>query len=91
MANILTEKQVAAYMNAMSNEQKSFIESHIKQSKKSKWLEVLANKKGISFDYEAPIDELESEIDDWVLEEILDSGYGKRNYRCECNMPLRFQ
>jgi hypothetical protein len=30
-------------------------------------------------------------IDDWVLLEILDSGYGNKNYRCMCGMPLRYQ
>lgn len=36
-------------------------------------------------------EEAESYIDNWVLVDILDSGYGNKHYRCQCGTPLRYQ
>jgi hypothetical protein len=91
MQTPLSKKQVHEWMSLLTDEQQEFIERTIKQSKKSKWLEVLAKNKGISIKQDTTIEQLESLIDDWVLVEILDSGYGNRDYRCICGTPLRYQ
>jgi hypothetical protein len=87
----LSKKQVHEWMSLLTVEQQEFIERSVKQSKKSKWLEVLAKNKGISIEQATTIEELESLIDDWVLMEVLDSGYGNKDYRCMCGTPLRSQ
>ncbi|NRD77308.1 hypothetical protein HPT25_07325 [Bacillus sp. BRMEA1] len=88
---LLTKQEVHKYMSLLSEEQRTFLLEHGKQSKKSKWLEVLARNKGITFHEDMSTEELEKLIDDWVLVEVLDSGYGNKNYRCICGTPLRYQ
>ncbi|WP_204524670.1 hypothetical protein [Litchfieldia alkalitelluris] len=83
--------EVHKYLSMLTVEQQEFLASTLKQSKKSKWLEVLARSKGLTIRKETTIEELEEMIDDWVLLEVLDSGYGNRNYRCMCGAPLRYQ
>lgn len=85
MTKPLTEKEVDTLYQLLTSDQKDFLDSYIKQNKKSKWLEVLSIKKGIVIEDLSKLDTL----DDWELLEILDSGYGKRSYKCECGMPLR--
>ncbi|CAM3888974.1 hypothetical protein GCM10009865_22230 [Aeromicrobium ponti] len=91
MAKILTEREVSEIMSQLSVEQRKFILENSKQSKKAKWLEVLAIFKGIDIQNTMTLEEVESYIDDWVLVDILDSGYGNKNYQCECGNPLRYQ
>lgn len=88
----LTEKQVSNITEALSNKQKQFMNSFTQQSKKSKWLEVLANKKGIVVNEDMTAEQLIDAVDDWVLLEILDAGLGNKGfYKCECGAGLRFQ
>ncbi|WP_163971086.1 hypothetical protein [Oceanobacillus halotolerans] len=91
MAQPLSEQVVYKLLQKLTEEQQAFIDKFIKQSKKSKWLEVLADKKGYNINNEDELGEIEYKIDDWVLEEVLDSGYGNREYRCECGKALRYQ
>ncbi len=91
MAQLLSEKEVARILTTLNAEQREFINQYIKQSKKSKWLEILAQKKGIVINIEDEVTNVEEKIDDWILEEVLDSGYGSLFYQCECGRPLRYQ
>jgi len=88
---LLSKSEVDRIMSSLTKEQQEFLLENIKQSKKSKWLEVLARNKGISIQQETTTEVLEQLIDDWVLVEIFDSGFGCKNYRCKCGMPLRYQ
>jgi len=87
----LSKAQVDQWMMLLSEEQREFLKRSVGQSKKSKWLEVLAKKKGVTVSEDISTEELEEIIDDWVLVEILDSGFGNRDYRCICGKPLRYQ
>ena len=87
----LSKAEVHRYMSFLSKEQQEYLLNATKQSKKSKWLEVLARRKGYEIKAEMTVEEMESLIDDWILIEILDSGYGNRDYRCICGAPLRYQ
>ena len=87
----LTEREVNEIQNTLTGEQKKFLNEHLQRSKKSKWLEILSLKKGITLAEGMTDKEIEEELDSWVLKEILDGGFGNRPYRCECGMPLRFQ
>ncbi|MCU6710438.1 hypothetical protein M6D81_17230 [Paenibacillus sp. J5C_2022] len=86
----LTEREVDQLFQLLNAEQGSYLQGYLKQSKKSKWLEKLAWKKGIVLDAHTSIDEIWEQLNDWELKEILDGGYGNRPYKCECGMPLRF-
>ncbi|MCD8509721.1 MAG: hypothetical protein LRY73_07495 [Bacillus sp. (in: Bacteria)] len=88
---LLTEEKVSHYMSLLNQSQRDFLQEYIKQSKKSKWLQVLAEKKGISIEGELDFKNLEAKIADWVLVDVRDGGLGKRPYRCACGQKLRFQ
>lgn len=88
---LLSKSEVDRKMSSLTKEQQEFLSESLKQSKKSKWLEVLARNKGINFREDISSEVLEQMIDDWVLIEILDSGFGQKNYRCKCGTHLRYQ
>lgn len=60
MQTPLSKKQVHEWMSLLTVEQLDFIKRTVKQSKKSKWLEVLAKNKGFSIQQDTTIAELES-------------------------------
>ncbi|MCR8659859.1 hypothetical protein [Paenibacillus endoradicis] len=90
MAIPLTEKEVNRLFELLDGKQRLFLNTYLTQSKKSKWLEQLATKKGIVLDGDMTSDEIWDKLDDWELAEVLDGGYGNRPYQCECGKPLRF-
>lgn len=58
------------------------LQSYLKQSKKSKWLEKLAHKKGIALHSNVSIDEFWKKSNDSELKEVLDGGgYGNRPFK----------
>jgi hypothetical protein len=87
----LTEREVNDILNTLSSEQQEFLSAHLKQGKKSKWLEVLSQKKGIPLSEGMTEEEIEEQIESWVLKEVLDGGFGNKPFRCECGTPLRYQ
>lgn len=91
MSQPLSKSEVHQLMSLMDPEQREFIERYSKQSKKSKWIEAIARRKGIVITEETAYEEIEPLIDDWVLVDVLDSGFGNRDYRCECGRALRYQ
>jgi hypothetical protein len=90
MPSPLTEKEVNRLFQLLDDNQLIFLQSYLKQSKKSKWLEKLAHKKGIVLHSNVSIDEVWEKLNDWELKEILDGGYGNRPYKCECGITLRY-
>lgn len=90
MRTPFTEREVNRIFELLTDDQRRFLEEYLQQSKKSKWLEKLAHKKGIVLQKDMSIDEIWKKLNDWELKEILDGGYGKRPYKCECGMSLRF-
>jgi Fe2+ or Zn2+ uptake regulation protein len=87
----LTEREVNDILNTLSPEQQEFLSAHLKQGKKSKWLEVLSQKKGIPLSEGMTEEEIEEQMESWVLKEVLDGGFGNKPFRCECGTPLRYQ
>jgi hypothetical protein len=88
---LLSEKQINDIILTLNIEQKNFLENRIKQNKKSKWLETLAGYKGVVIDEKMGMEQIKENLENWVLLDILDGGYGKRPYMCECGNSLRFQ
>ena len=70
----LTDERVREIMSMLKDEQRDFIQSTSKQSKKSKWLEVLARRKGIVFNDNSSLSQIIDTIDDWILQDVLDGG-----------------
>lgn len=91
MKKVLNEREINELMKSLNEEQRAFIEEHVRQSKRSKWLELLASRKGIVLMENMVLKDAEKAIQDWVLLDILDGGYGNRPYTCECGACLRFQ
>lgn len=87
----LSQREVEDIMSSLSEDQRSFIMEHKKQSKKSKWIETLAKKKGFVLSESMSLEAIEDKLDEWMLVDVLDGGYGNRPYECECGKPLRFQ
>lgn len=90
MATLLNEKEVNRLYKLLTDDQMEFLNGYLKQSKKSKWLEKLAHRKGIVIHSQMPSKEIWEKLNDWELVEILDGGYGERPYKCECGMTLRY-
>ncbi|WP_332695532.1 hypothetical protein [Halalkalibacter lacteus] len=88
---LLAQKEVEAAMGNLNEEQIYFLTYRMKIKKKSRWLQVLANYKGIDIDEKMSNQDIEEKIKDWVLVDILDGGYKKRPYKCDCGQSLRFQ
>ena len=82
---------VEKMLSRLSNEQRTFMEEYIRQSKRSKWLEVLARRKGVEINFNDDIGDIEKALDDWILDVVLDCGEGNRDYECECGKKLRYQ
>ncbi|MFC0476925.1 hypothetical protein ACFFHF_17110 [Robertmurraya beringensis] len=87
----LSQREVEDIMSSLSEDQRSYIIKHTKQSKKSKWIETLAKKKGIVLSENMSLEVVEDKLDEWMLVDVLDGGYGNRPYECECGKSLRFQ
>ena len=78
-------------MDVLTEEQREFLEHKLKIRRKSQWLQILAQYKGINITNEMSTEEIEEKIDDWILIDYLDGGYRKRPYKCDCGQSLRFQ
>ena len=88
---LLSKKHLEETMSALTEEQKDYLENRLKIRRKSEWLQILANYKGVDITNDMNVDEIEDKIDDWILIDCLDGGYKRRPYKCDCGQPLRFQ
>ncbi len=88
---LLSKKQLERTMRALTIEQKEFLEHRLTIRRKSQWLQILANFKGIDISDHMSLEEIEDKIDDWILIDYLDGGYKERPYKCDCGQALRFQ
>ena len=88
---MLSRKQLETTMDVLTEEQREFLEHKLKIRRKSQWLQILAQYKGVHITNEMSTEEIEERIDDWILIDYLDGGYKKRPYKCDCGQSLRFQ
>ncbi|MFC0559220.1 hypothetical protein [Halalkalibacter alkalisediminis] len=88
---LLAQKEVESVMSQLNEQQVSFLTQRMKVKKKSRWLQVLANYKGINIDEKMSNEEIEERLEDWVLVDLLDGGYKKRPHKCDCGQSIRFQ
>lgn len=88
---LLSQKEVESMMSMLTNEQATFLNYRMKRKKKSQWLQTLATYKGIELNENMSQKEMEAKMDDWILVDILDGGFKKRPYKCDCGQSVRFQ
>jgi hypothetical protein len=88
---LLSKKEIETVMSTLNEEQIYFLQHRTKQKKKSRWLQTLANSKGIDINEKMSDQEIEEKLDDWILVDIKDGGYQKRPHKCDCGQALRFQ
>ena len=88
---LLAKKDIELVINQLNDEQVSFLTNRIKIKKKSRWLQLLANFKGIDIDEKMSDQDIEERLEDWILVDVKDGGYQKRPYKCDCGQTLRFQ
>ena len=88
---LLSKKHLEETMSVLTEEQKDYLENRLKIRRKSEWLQILATYKGVDITEDMNVDEIEDQIDDWILIDCLDGGYKQRPYKCDCGQPLRFQ
>lgn len=84
---MMNEKERYLCIESLNGEQRFFLETYMKQSKCDIWVEQLATLKGIELNSENDVNKL----NDYILVDVLDGGYGNRPYQCECGRALRFQ
>jgi hypothetical protein len=91
MRKVLSERETYSLMTALTEEQRNFISNYIVQCKKLKWLDVLSRIKG-DFNYKnVSKTTVNAKTNEWTLKNIIDGGYGKRPFKCDCGDSLRHQ
>ena len=70
MSSPLTEKEVNRLFQLLDDNQMNFLQNYLKQSKKSKWLEKLAHKKGNVLHSSTSADDIWERLNGWELKEI---------------------
>jgi hypothetical protein len=68
-------------------EQKDFIDNHMRRGKRTQWLNIMAEIKGISLVDSDDYDTIVSKVGGWVLSNYEDRGV--RDQKCECGRPIR--
>ncbi|MFI8716189.1 hypothetical protein [Brevibacillus brevis] len=68
-------------------EQKDFIDNQMRRGKRTQWLNIMAEIKGISLIDSDDYDTIVSKVGGWVLSNYQDRGV--RDQKCECGRPIR--
>lgn len=86
----LTKEERESLFPYATKEQLDFLLNHVKQGFKTKFLNIMADKKvTLVRSQDVTLVEIEKDASSWILEDYID--YGKGNYlgRCACNRKLR--
>lgn len=87
----LDKEQKDRILNTLSSEQKSYLNDHVKRGKKTAFANEMAKDKGIVLPDSASSEEIESLLEEWVLEDCIDNGFVNPLTPCQCGRPLRYQ
>jgi hypothetical protein len=88
---ILTNDERESLLSLLTEQQRTFIQEHVKRGKKTVFANQMAIDKGIILPESASIDEIEMLLDEWILEDYIDNGSVNPKTPCECGRPLRYQ
>lgn len=75
-------------MSLLTPEQQDFIMNTLRRGKRTAWLNIMAEMKGIVISPEDDEDTIAQKIGGWILERFDDLGV--REGKCECGQPLRY-
>lgn len=87
----LTNDERESLLSVLTEQQRIFIQEHVKRGKKTIFANQMAIDKGIILPESASIDEIEMLLDEWILEDYIDNGFVNSETPCECGRPLRYQ
>ncbi|MCH6268809.1 DUF3895 domain-containing protein [Neobacillus citreus] len=91
MTIVLTSDERESLFSLLTEQQRTFIQEHVKRGKKTVFANQMAIDKGIILPESASIDEIEMLLDEWILEDYIDNGFVNPETPCECGRPLRYQ
>jgi hypothetical protein len=91
MTITLTNEERESLLSLLTEQQRTFIQEHVKRGKKTVFANQMAMDKGIVLPESASNDDIEMLLDEWVLEDYIDNGFRNPETPCECGRPLRYQ
>ncbi|WP_233254237.1 DUF3895 domain-containing protein [Salipaludibacillus keqinensis] len=91
MPEILTKEERDERMKTLTQEQKDFIQNHVRRGKKTTFANHMAKDKGIVLPQDTESEDIEHLLDGWVLIDYIDNGTVNPDTPCECGRPLRYQ
>lgn len=78
--------------NQLTDEQKTVLAEHLTRSKRTKWLNILAKRKGMVFTEEQLYNLNDPSFDiEWRLDKVEDAGRVSEALRCVCGRALRYR
>lgn len=87
----LTNEERESLLSVTTEQQRIFLQEHVRRGKKTIFANQMAMDKGIILPESASIDEIEILLDEWILEDYIDNGFVNSETPCECGRPLRYQ
>ena len=87
----LSAKEREVLFDTCTTEQKDYLNHVIKRGKKTVFANVMANQKGIVLPENVDSHNIEKLLNEWILEDYIDSGFVNPETSCECGRPLRYQ
>lgn len=88
---VLTVDERESLLSLLTEQQRIFILEHVKRGKKTTFANEMAKDKGLVLPTDASIEDIETLLDEWVLEDYIDNGFINPETPCECGRPLRYQ
>lgn len=87
----LSVKKRESILDATTTEQKDYLNNVIKRGKKTVFANVMAKQKGFVLPENVDSNNIEKLLNEWILEDYIDSGFVNPETTCECGRPLRYQ
>lgn len=86
----LTKEQRESLQQYATKEQLDFLMHHVKRGQRTKFLNMMAEKKvTLVRSQDISLEDIEQDASGWYLDEYIDYGKGNRLGKCACNLPLR--
>lgn len=88
--SIFTIEERDKRLTELPSIKRDFLINNLKRGKKTAFANVLALQKSEGINNDVSFEEIEKNVE-WVLVDIIDSGYVNSETLCECGRPLRYQ
>ncbi|NLY79963.1 MAG: hypothetical protein GX072_08780 [Lysinibacillus sp.] len=86
----LTKEEREFLKQYATNEQLDFLTNYVKRGRRTKFLNMMADKKvTLVRSQDITLEDIEQDASGWFLEGYIDYGKGNRLGKCACNLPLR--